>query len=235
MGGLVRIRIDRLLWAVIALVIVSLVNLGLGVLSSLQTQDLVQGQRIIQERVTPLCLSSETQDSCKRQIDSAKTVVVVRLCKVVHERLGLPRAECESLLSSESKRGARGESRAGRSGLPPPGVQGVGNSEGNTESGIVSPGQAEPESKDPVLPGATGSPPPSAEGHMGGGPSASQAPAATPAPVVVGGDDGVSAGAGAGVEIHVPPLIPPLVPKVVEGVGGVVKGVTGSLEGTLAP
>lgn len=240
MGGLVRVRVDRLLWAVIVLVLVSLVNLGLSVNGTLQQGDIIRGQKIIQERVTPLCLSSETVESCRRQINSAKRSVVVRLCKIVHDRLRLPRVECENALAAVIKRNAAasapGGSRSTRGppsqGATGPGTTGVGSIPGGTEeAGPPPPGKGTPSPA--PQPGAGGGGasegPVTPHGNNGQGQGSGSVNAQGK------GTSGVSVEAEAGgakveAEVKVPGLeVPSLVPKAVEGAGAAVEEVTGKV------
>lgn len=240
MNGLVRVRVDRLLWAVVVLALVSVVNLGLSVLGTFQQGDIIRGQKLIEERVTPLCLSDETVDSCRRQIDAAKRSVVVRLCRIVHERLRLPRAECENALAAVIQRNAaasaHGDSRTARGppsqGATDPDLTGVGSIPGG------------PEEAGPPPPPGKGTPPPTAEAQPGGGsPSGGGAAGSGSAGAGVeagagGAHVGVEAGAGGahvGIEVEVPPIleVPPLIPKAVQGAGAAVQEVTGKVRSDL--
>jgi hypothetical protein len=237
MGGLVRVKVSHLLISVIVLLGLSLANLGLTVFGSFQTLELVKGQKVIEERVTPLCLSKETLEACRRQIDAAKRSVVVRLCKVVHHRLQLPRVECENALAAVIKRNAaasaHGGSRTTR-GPPAPGATGTG------PSGVGSIPGGE---RGPKHPPGKVTPSPAPQPGAGGGPAAE-------GPVTPHGNQGQGQGSGSvgaqgkgstsgasvevEAEVKVPGLeVPPLVPKAVESATGAVEEVGKSVEGVL--
>lgn len=240
MGGLVRVKVSHLLVSVIVLLGLSLANLGITVFGSFQTQELVQGQKVIEERVTPLCLTSETLDSCRRQIDAAKRSVVVRLCKVVHTRLHLPRIECENALAAVIKRNAAASAHGGSRitrGPPAPGatgtIPGVGSIPGGSNGGPKHPpGKGSPHPSPAPSPGAGGGAaeegPSTPHGNNGQGQGSGSVNAQGK-----GSTSGVSVeaeagGAKVGAEVQVPQLeVPPLVPKVVEGATGVLGERTG--------
>lgn len=233
MGGLVRVKVSNLLASVVVLLAISLVNLGITLYGSFQTHDLVQGQRVIQEKITPLCLSSDTVDACRHQINSAKRSVVVRLCKIVHQRLLLPRVECENAIAAVIKRNAaasaEGGSRVARGpptpGATDPGSTGVGSiPDGpNGESHHQPPGKEARQPSSPQTGGGGGASegPQTPHGNEGQGQGSGS---------VGAGASGSAGGASVGVEaeVRVPDLeVPPLVPKAVEGATGAAEGVLG--------
>lgn len=241
MGGLVRVKVSHLLVSVIVLLTLSLANLGLSVFGNLQQSDIIRGQKVIEERVTPLCLTVQTIASCRQQINSSKRAVVVRLCVIVHERLTLPRNECENALAAAIERSAAASadgSRPGRPRSPPPSSGATGP--GKSGVGSIPGGSQEQEpTHDPPGKGQHQPPPP-----QGGGGAVDQGP---PTP---NGNQGQGQGGGsvqaeghdsaAGVEVEVeaevkvPALeVPPIVPKATEAAAGAVEGVRSGVEGAL--
>lgn len=239
MGGLVRVKVSHLLISVVVLLVLSLANLGLTIFGNFQTQSLVRGQRVIEERVLPLCLSEDTVEACKRQIDAAKRSVVVRLCRIVHERLHLPRAECETVVAAAIKRNAAASAHGGSRnprGPPASGATGPG------KSGVGSiPGGSNGEGPKHNPPGTGQRQPPPQQGGGGAADQGPQTPNGNQGQGKGGGSVGAEGrGSAAGVEVEVeaevkvPALeVPPIVPKAVEAATGAVEGVRSGVEGAL--
>lgn len=241
MGGLVRVKVSHMLVSVIVLLALSLANLGLSVFGSFQQGDIIRGQKVIEERVTPLCLSNQTVEACKRQIDSAKRSVVVRLCGIVHERLGLPRGECENALAAVVKRNAAASADGSRSSRGPPSSGATGPGKSGVGSIPGGSGHEAGPNRPPPGTGTRQSPPPQQQSGGGGGSAGPQTPNGNQGQGQGAGSveaEGKGSAAGAQIEVEaevkVPSLeVPAIVPKAVESVTGAADEVGSGVKGAL--
>jgi hypothetical protein len=182
------IKVSRLIWLTFALVALGVASLVFAIVQSHSLNQIRDSQRIIQERVVPVCLNPNTLDACEAQINAAPVGVVVLLCQIVHNRLDLTTSICHVKAGRDPTPGNELDGGSGRADGPSPASQTAGGDGGHIDGG-GSVGSNTPDSPGGNIDaggGGTdpgGSPPPGGGSPPGGGgPGPEPGPGPAPAP-----------------------------------------------------
>lgn len=95
LAGTVPVKMSHIMLHTGVLIGIMLIILGFEINGKFQSDIIQHDQSVIQQKITPLCLTPATAETCRGLVHAASVPVVRRLCRVVLRELGKDTAICE--------------------------------------------------------------------------------------------------------------------------------------------